>query len=53
MEKAGKWIHLARSWDVDEGVDVDIGEGGHQELAVESDGGGDHSYSFDETRTCP
>ena len=39
MEKAGKWIHLARSWDVDESVDVDIGEGGHQELAVESEEG--------------
>ena len=29
--------HLSRSWDVDEGVDVDICKSGHQELAVKSE----------------
>ena len=29
--------YLSRSWDVDECVNVDICEGGHQELAVKSE----------------
>ena len=29
--------HLSRSWDVDEGVDVDICKSGHQKLAVKSE----------------
>ena len=45
--------YLSRSRNIDKGVDVDVGEGGHQELAVKSDEGGGHSYGPDETRTCP
>jgi len=44
---------LSRSRNIDKGVDVDVGEGGHQELAVKSDEGGGHSYGPDKTRTCP
>ena len=45
--------YLSRSRNIDKGVDVDVGKGGHQELAVESGGGGGHSFGFEETQTCP
>ena len=45
--------YLSRSRNIDKGVDVDVGKGGHQELAVKSDEGGGHSDGFDETQTCP